>query len=130
LPDLNGRKQALTQWQGKVLVVNFWATWCPPCVKEIPELMRMQDKYGDRGVQFIGIAIDDEAKVRGFLANLAVNYPILMAQTEGIGLSRQAGNRLGGLPFTVVIDRNGRAVKVELGTVDEAKLSPVLEALL
>ena len=130
LPDLHGERQALAQWKGKVLVVNFWATWCPPCLKEIPEFIRMQDEFGDRNVQFVGIAIDDRQKVADFAAKLGINYPVLMAEIEGISLSRQAGNRLGGLPFTVIIDRQGRTAKVELGTLDEKKLVPILRALL
>jgi thiol-disulfide isomerase/thioredoxin len=130
LDDLSGSKQALSQWRGRVLVVNFWATWCPPCLKEIPEFVRLQDKYGARGVQFIGIAIDEKSKVVKFAATLGINYPVLLAESEGISLARRAGNRLGGLPFTVIINRQGGTAKVELGTLDENKLSPILEPLL
>ena len=130
LSDPAGKPQPLTQWQGKVLVVNFWATWCPPCLKEIPEFIRLQDRYGPRGVQFVGIAIDDTARVLGFMAQTGMNYPVLMAEREGIDLARAAGNRLGGLPYTVVIDRQGRAAQVELGVLDEHKLAPVLDRLL
>ncbi len=130
LEDLSASKQALTQWRGKVMVVNFWATWCPPCLNEIPEFIRLQDKLGGRGVQFVGIAIDDKATVAGFVAKLGINYPVLMAETEGIALARRAGNRLGGLPFTVIIDRQGKTAKVELGTLDEKKLMPILVPLL
>ena len=130
LPDLRGERQAIGQWKGKVLVVNFWATWCPPCLKEIPEFVRLQDQLGSQGVQFVGIAIDDKAKVDAFAAKLGVNYPLLIAETEGISLARQAGNRLGGLPFTVIIDRQGNTAKIELGTLDEKKLMPILNPLL
>jgi thiol-disulfide isomerase/thioredoxin len=130
LPDLAGRQQPLTQWQGKVIIVNFWATWCPPCLREIPEFVRVQERLGARGVQFVGIAIDDHAKVAAFVASHAINYPVLMAESEGIALARAAGNRLGGLPFTVIIDRQGRTAKVELGTLDEKKLIPLLTPLL
>ncbi len=130
LLDSAGKPQPLTQWQGKVLVVNFWATWCPPCLKEIPEFIRLQNRYGPKGVQFVGIAIDDTTRVLGFMAQTGMNYPVLMAEREGIDLARAAGNRLGGLPYTVVIDRQGRAARVELGVLDEAKLAPVLDRLL
>jgi thiol-disulfide isomerase/thioredoxin len=130
LPDLRGERQAILQWKGKVLVVNFWATWCPPCLKEIPEFIRLQEKMRDRGVQFVGIAIDDQQKVAKFAADLGINYPVLMAEVEGITLARQAGNRLGGLPFTVIIDRQGRTAKIELGVLDERKLLPILQGLL
>jgi thiol-disulfide isomerase/thioredoxin len=130
LNDPTGQPQALAQWQGKVLVVNFWATWCPPCLKEIPEFVRLQQRYGPKGVQFVGIAIDDLNRVLGFMAHNSMNYPVLMAEREGLDLARAAGNRLGGLPFTVVIDRQGRAARVELGVLDEQKLAPFLDQLL
>ncbi|RPI41109.1 MAG: TlpA family protein disulfide reductase [Betaproteobacteria bacterium] len=130
LDDLAGEPQRLSQWRGKVMVVNFWATWCPPCLKEIPEFIGLQQRYGARGVQFVGVAIDDKAKVAAFVAQHGVNYPIVMAEKEGIALARNAGNRLGGLPFTVIIDRQGRTARVELGVLDEKKLVPILEGLL
>lgn len=130
LEDMNGQPQALSQWRGKIMVVNFWATWCPPCLKEIPEFIKLQQRYGDRGVQFVGIAIDDKAKVAEFAAKLGMNYPVLMAQREGLTLARNAGNRLGALPFTVIIDKHGRTARVELGELDEKKLAPMLDALL
>ena len=90
----------------------------------------MQNRYGAKGVQFVGIAIDDVNRVRGFMAQHGMNYPVLMAEREGLDLARAAGNRLGALPFTVVIDRQGRAARVELGVLDEQKLGPLLERLL
>lgn len=129
LADLDGKLQPLAQWRGKVMVVNFWATWCPPCLKEIPEFMRMQQAFADKGVQFLGIAIDDPAKVAAFVAEHKMNYPVLIAEKEGLTLARNAGNRLGALPFTVIIDRHGRTARVELGVLDEKKLAPTLEAL-
>jgi thiol-disulfide isomerase/thioredoxin len=125
----NGSKQALTQWQGKVIVVNFWATWCPPCLKEIPDFMTVQNQLGARGVQMVGIAIDDKDKVLAFMAKLGMNYPVLFAE-DGITLARRSGNRLGGLPFTVIIDRAGKTTKVELGTLDAARLTRLVEPLL
>jgi thiol-disulfide isomerase/thioredoxin len=130
LNDPAGVPQPMAQWQGKVLVVNFWATWCPPCLKEIPEFVRMQQRYGAKGVQFVGIAIDSTSQVTGFMARHGMNYPVLMAEREGLDLARAAGNRLGGLPFTVVIDRQGKAAHVELGVLDEKSLAPLLERLL
>ena len=130
LNDPTGAPQPMAQWQGKVLVVNFWATWCPPCLKEIPEFIRLQQRYGARGVQFVGIAIDGTSQVTGFMAKHGMNYPVLMAEREGLDLARAAGNRLGGLPFTVVIDREGKAAHVELGVLDEKSLAPLLDRLL
>ena len=130
LNDPTGAPQPMAQWQGKVLVVNFWATWCPPCLQEIPEFIRLQQRYGEKGVQFVGIAIDSTEQVVAFMAQHGMNYPVLMAEREGLDLVRAAGNRLGGLPFTVVIDRQGKAAHVELGVLDEKRLAPMLERLL
>jgi len=130
LPDEQGVPQPLAQWKGKVLVVNFWATWCPPCLKEIPELRRVQEKLGPAGVQVVGIAVDDKAKVIDFVKTTPLNYPSLIAAAEGLTLSRRAGNKLGGLPYTVIIDRQGRTARIELGAIDEKKLEPILRPLL
>jgi thiol-disulfide isomerase/thioredoxin len=127
LPDIEGRPQALEQWRGKVLVVNFWATWCAPCREEIPAFIRAQERWGTKGLQIVGIAIDEKDKVRPYAAELRINYPILIGGLDGIELARQAGNRLGGLPFTVVFDRQGQVVHSQLGGVNEQKLNAVLE---
>ena len=129
IADMDGRLQTLAQWRGKVLVVNFWATWCAPCRQEIPALIKVQDRWATRGLQVVGIAIDDVAKVRPYSAELKINYPILVGSSDGIDLTRQAGNRLGGLPFTVVFNRQGIAVHSQLGGLDEQKLSALLEPL-
>ena len=126
LPDTEGKSQALGQWRGKVLVVNFWATWCEPCLKEIPEFVRMQDKLGNKGLQFVGIAIDNPVKVREFAAKYRMNYPVLVGEMDAIELARGAGNELGGLPFTVIVDRKGRLIRTELGGLDEQKLTAII----
>jgi thiol-disulfide isomerase/thioredoxin len=130
LPDLDGRSQAIGQWRGKVMVINFWATWCPPCLEEIPEFVRLQDSLGDRGLQFVGIAIDDVDKVRDFASRFQVNYPMLVGEFGAVELARVAGNKLGGLPFTVIVDRNGRLVRTELGGLNQEKLSAIVAPLL
>lgn len=130
LPDIDGRPQALEQWRGKVLVVNFWATWCAPCRQEIPAFIRVQEKWAARGLQIVGIAIDEKDKVRPYTAELKITYPILLGGLDGIELARQAGNRLGGLPFTVVFDRQGGAVHSQLGAINQEKLEALLEPLL
>jgi len=127
LPDMEGKSQALAQWRGKVLVVNFWATWCSPCLEEIPEFVRMQDKLGNQGLQFVGIAIDNVAKVREFATKYRMNYPVLIGEMEAIELARAAGNEFGGLPFTVVVDRKGRLIGTELGGLNEEKLTALIK---
>lgn len=129
-PDLAGQPQRLDQWRGKVLVVNFWATWCPPCLKEIPEFIRMQDRYRERGLQFVGVAIDQPEKVAPFAEKMGINYPVLVGALDAVELLRALGNPHGGLPFTVVFDRSGTLAASELGGLDEAKLSRVVDPLL
>lgn len=130
LADLKGTKTPLATWKGKVLVINFWATWCAPCRKEIPALIRMQQKFGPRGLQFVGIAIDEKDKVEPYVREMGINYPILIGELDAVELSRSLGNQLGALPFTVVVDRTGKVVKTELGGVDEARLTGVVQPLL
>ena len=130
LPDLAGRIQPLKQWQGKVLVLNFWAPWCPPCRKEIPDFMRLQERHGQAGLQFVGIALDEPDKVTTFVDETGINYPILLGAEEAAALSMASGNRLGGLPFTVVFDRRGNAVATLTGGVTEARLEALVKPLL
>lgn len=130
LPDLNGQPQGIGQWRGSVVVVNFWATWCAPCREEIPILVGLQDKYRAQGLQFVGIAIDQRDKVAAFVRQFNINYVVLVGGLETIDLTRQVGNRVGALPFTVVMDRNGRIVSRELGKVKEADLERLVLSLL
>ncbi len=124
---MDGKSQALAQWRGKVLVVNFWATWCSPCLEEIPQFVRMQERLGNQGLQFVGIAVDNVAKVREFAAKYRINYPVLIGEMDAIELARAAGNEFGGLPFTVVMDRKGRLIGTELGGLNEEKLTALIK---
>lgn len=128
--DLNGNEQALSQWRGKVLIVNFWATWCPPCREEIPAFIKLQDIYGKQGLTFVGIAIDQKDKVQAYADEMGINYPVLMGELEAIDLAKRAGNRLGGLPYTVIIDRNGKIAAGEIGGLTQAKLEALIKPLL
>jgi thiol-disulfide isomerase/thioredoxin len=130
LADLEGRQQTVDQWRGKVLVVNFWATWCAPCREEIPAFVKLQDKYRTRGLQFVGIAIDARDKVQPFARELGINYPVLLGGIDTIEISRRAGNTIGALPFTLVLDRGGRIVSRELGKAQEMRLEALLQSLL
>jgi thiol-disulfide isomerase/thioredoxin len=130
LPDLEGRKRVISEWDGKVLVINFWATWCPPCRKELPAFVQLQEKYARRGLQFIGVAIDEKDKVIDFTDTFGVNYPILVGDLEAIDISKAYGNRFGALPYTVITDRNGTIVFVQRGEllqeVAEKTILPLL----
>jgi len=129
-PDLRGKSWAIEQWRGRVLVVNFWATWCPPCREEIPLFVRMQDRYRSRDLQFVGIAIDQPEKVAEFAREFKVNYPMLVGGVETMELMRQAGNRAGALPYTLIMDRKGNLIAREAGGLKEPRLLEILAPLL
>ncbi|QZA81920.1 TlpA family protein disulfide reductase [Deefgea piscis] len=128
LPDLTGKPQALSQWRGKPLVINYWATWCGPCRQEMPELIELQAKYAGK-VQFIGIAIDDAAAVSAFIKPLKVNYPMLIGGNTAMEMMRGQGNLHGGLPFTVIFDAKGQKIAVELGRIKKERLDRALNLL-
>ena len=130
LPDPSGRPQPLSQWQGKVLVVNFWATWCGPCREEMPDLVRAQKEYGAKGLQIVGIAADDADKVQQFAKEIELNYPALIGGYAAIDLSKDLGNSLVALPFTLVVDRQGKVAYTHLGPVKPDKLRDVITKLL
>jgi thiol-disulfide isomerase/thioredoxin len=130
LPDTAGHEQSIGQWKGKVLVVNFWATWCVPCREEMPEFVKAQRELGDRGLQFVGIAADDAAKVKAFADELGLNYPALIGGYGAIELSKSLGNQVGALPYTLFIDRSGRISRTHLGPIKPAELKSIVGQLL
>jgi thiol-disulfide isomerase/thioredoxin len=130
LADLNGSLQHVGQWRGHVLVVNFWATWCAPCREEIPGVVRLQDSHGARGLTFVGIAIDQPEKVVQFAQEFRMNYPVLVGGLGALDLLREAGNRAGVLPYTVVIDRHGGLISQRTGGVNLKDLETMIQPLL
>ncbi|PWB48024.1 MAG: TlpA family protein disulfide reductase [Nitrosomonadales bacterium] len=130
LPDLDGKPQALKQWQGKILVLNFWAPWCPPCRAETPGFIRLQEKYRAQGVVFVGVALDQKDKVQAFADEMGVNYPILLGENDAVELAKAAGNRLGGLPFTAVFGKNGAIAATVTGEYKAEALENTLNSLL
>ena len=122
LADAQGSERRIGDWQGKTLVVNFWATWCQPCREEMPAFSRLQTKYAGNNVQFIGIAVDSPKNVAEFSEKLHVDYPLLIAETVGGDLMRQLGNTRMGLPYTVVLTPAGQASLAQLGKLPESKL--------
>lgn len=128
--DLDDKMQPLDQWRGKVMVLNFWAPWCPPCREEMPDFIKLQEQYRERGLVIVGVALDEKLKVHAFADEIGVNYPILLGEMDAIELAKKLGNRLGGLPFTVVIDRKGNVVTSAVGGVTRARLETEIAPLL
>ncbi|HTS21902.1 MAG TPA: TlpA disulfide reductase family protein [Casimicrobiaceae bacterium] len=130
LPDAQGTRQPLQQWRGKVLVVNFWATWCGPCREEMPEFVRAQRDLGPAGLQVVGIAIDQADKVASFAKELDLNYPALVGSYEALDVAKPLGDALLGLPFTVILDRQGRIVHTQLGPMKPTQLRAIISKFL
>jgi thiol-disulfide isomerase/thioredoxin len=130
LPDAQGIQQPLSQWAGKKLVLNFWATWCAPCVEEMPELTALQGELTGKSVQIIGVGIDSPSNIAEFSKKYKIGYPLYVAGLTGTELARRFGNQAGGLPFTVLIDSNGIVKKTYTGRLDMAMLRKDLVNLL
>lgn len=130
LPDTAGNMQAIGQWRDKVLVANFWATWCPPCRKEIPDFAAASRSFAGAPVQFVGLSIDSAEKVKAFQAEFEVPYPLLIGTPQVLGLAAGFGNAAQGLPFTVIIDREGVVRHIKLGTLKQDELEGKIRALL
>jgi thiol-disulfide isomerase/thioredoxin len=124
--DLQGRPRTLGEFQGKVLVLNFWATWCAPCREEMPAFSRLQTAWESRGVRFVGLSDEDPAKVGPFVKALGVAYPIWLGGNDVGELSRRLGNHASVLPHTVVFGRDGQVIAAKVGTYSESVLADVL----
>lgn len=125
--DESGAAQALGRYQGKLLVLNFWATWCGPCREEIPAFTRVQQRWAARNVQFVGLSEEDREKVVRFRRDVAVNYPLWVG--NGVGdLGRRLGNRLGALPFTVIIGPAGEVLDAKVGAYSEREIEQKIAA--
>ena len=128
--DLQGKERLLSEWQGPYLVVNFWATWCPPCLKEIPSFMALQEEFGADKVQFLGIAYDHLDSVQKFVADTGLNYPVLLGGDDVAVFMRELGNKIGALPFTAVINASGQIVTTHQGEWHREDAAAALQALL
>lgn len=125
-----GQPVQLQKWAGKVLVVNFWATWCPPCREEMPEFSRVNEQLTANGVQFVGIGIDTPDNILGFQKSHPVSYPLLLGSYETLKLTAELGNTSAALPFTVIIGRDGGIAHTQMGKLDEAALKRLLGPLI
>ena len=124
-----GGELVLAAWRGQVLLINFWATWCPPCIRELPEFDRLHRARVAGGVQVLGLAVDSPTPVRQFLQKTPVGFAVGLAGLEGTDLTRRLGNVSGALPFTALIDRQGRLQQRKLGQTDFAELTRWLDQL-
>lgn len=130
LPDLKGQLHSISEWDGKIVVINFWATWCPPCIEEMPVFIKLQERYGPQGLQIVGIGIDRQDAIQHFVRRLGINYPVLIGEQDAILLAEKFGNMQGGLPFTVVIDQKGKVTRRYLGEIVENSLEAEIVSLL
>lgn len=129
MPDANGNAQSFAQWQGKPMVVNFWATWCGPCVEEMPALSALQTEVVPKHVQIVGIGIDSPSNIKEFAAKYKITYPLFVAGMSGTELSKQFGNRTGALPYTVLVSADGQIIKTYIGKLKMDELRRDIAAL-
>lgn len=131
LPDLEGQYHSISQWDGKVLLINFWASWCPPCVREIPAFQEIYSDYRTQNVEVIGIALDEPQYIREFLLDKEVTYTQLHGQLEVIQLMSMLGNKYGTLPYTVALNSAGQIAAIaSAGELDYAQIQALLDPLL
>jgi thiol-disulfide isomerase/thioredoxin len=128
LTDLDGETRDLAEWDGKLRLVNFWASWCAPCLREIPMLVEAQRDLGGRGLKILGPALDDPAAARTFAERLQVNYPVFAGTDDVLRAMQALGDTRGALPFSVLIARDGRILSHHYGELTRAQLDAMLAA--
>ncbi|MCC5811268.1 MAG: TlpA family protein disulfide reductase [Ectothiorhodospiraceae bacterium] len=126
LPDLEGEPRSISEWDGKLIALNFWASWCPPCVKEIPLFNALQEEYGDRGLQFVGVAVERRENAAAFAEEIGLGYPSMQGEYEAMQVAAAYGSERGLLPYTVIIDRNGRIIERLSGEVTRDMIEPLI----
>jgi len=126
LPDLEDKQRSISEWDGKIRLVNFWATWCPPCLREMPAFIEMQEQYAEKDFVVIGIAIDYKDTVQDFVDSLGVNYPILYGEMAALELTTLYGNRLGVLPFSVFVGKDNKIISVHNGEITAETIKNIL----
>lgn len=129
MPSPTGERLNLDSYAGRKLLLNFWATWCPPCVHELPLLSQFQREHEQQGWQVVGLAVDDASAVAAFLRKTPLSFPVGMAKADGLALSRSLGNDQGALPFSVVLDRQGRVTQRKIGQLSSSDLDRWVQSL-
>jgi peroxiredoxin len=130
MPDLSGTQRNIKEWDGKVLAVNFWATWCEPCKQEITDFNILQKKYSKKGFQFIGVALDDMDSVQAYLKTNAITYPVLIGSDQAIQVASHYGDVEGVVPYTAFINRKGQIAFIQYGAMTQDLARQVIESLL
>lgn len=125
--DLDGAPHQLSEWNGKLLLLNFWATWCTPCLKEIPLLVEAQKTHGARGFQVVGLALDKADPVRQFRDRLSINYPLMVGEADIVAGMEALGDTLGAFPFSVLIAPDGRILERISGDLSREELADLLQ---
>ncbi|RZV38215.1 MAG: TlpA family protein disulfide reductase [Chromatiales bacterium] len=129
LPDLDGENRDFSEWQGTHRLINFWATWCAPCRREIPLLKAFQDEHGDDGFQIIGIAVDFPDLVADYAEEAEFNYPILTGQQDAMAVAETSGVEFIGMPFTMIVARDGALLGAYLGELHQNHLDDIVTIL-
>jgi len=130
LPDLDGVERSISEWDGKALVINFWASWCIPCLREIPLLNQLSAEYADQNVEILGIAVDSPENVREFLGKTSMDYLTLVEEDRAIEVANAFSNSYLILPYTVFLDHEGRIFWMQIEEVHREHIEPVLKQIL
>lgn len=129
LPDLDGNPRRLSEWRGQAILVNFWATWCAPCRREIPLLKQTQAKATDNGLQVIGVAVDFRDEVEAYAKEAQFNYPILIGQEDAMAAAEASGVEFIGMPFTLIVDADGSLIKAHIGEILEEHIARIVTVI-
>lgn len=130
LPDMNGKEHSINEWKDKVIVLNFWATWCQPCLTEMPEFNQLHKDYSGKGLQVIGIALDEQESVKEFVDKYKISYPVLVSPDQGIKIAHDLGNVVNTVPFTIIANKKGNIVARHMGTLTGKELLRITGPLL
>jgi thiol-disulfide isomerase/thioredoxin len=127
LPDLDGNEHQISEWDGKARLINFWATWCAPCRREIPLLKKTQTAHAENNLQVIGIAVEDLEPVIAYAEEAEFNYPVLIGQEDAMAAAEASGIDFIGLPFTMIVAPDGQLIKAHIGEIHEDQMALIIE---